>query len=171
MPADRPNELFDVVDEADQVIGQATRQEVHERGLLHRAAHVFVTNSRGELLVQQRSSTKDSYPLHWTSSASGHLDAGESYLEAAGRELREEIGLEATLEFLVKLPAGPETSNEHTVLFGAISDENPIPDPSEVAAVASYSLDDLCSMLSDDPGRFDPPFRTLLRWYLDRPIG
>jgi 16S rRNA (adenine1518-N6/adenine1519-N6)-dimethyltransferase len=130
-----------------------------------------VTNSRDELLVQQRSSTKDSYPLHWTSSASGHLDAGEGYLEAAERELREEMGLEAPLEFLVKLPAGPETSNEHTVLFGAESDEDPTPDPSEVAAVARYSLDDLSALLHDEPGRFDPPFRTLLQWYLDRCNG
>ena len=66
MPRDNPDELFDVVDADDQVIGQATRSEVHARGLMHRAAHVFVFNSSGELLLQQRSATKDAHPLCWT---------------------------------------------------------------------------------------------------------
>ena len=68
MPYDNPAELFDVVDAEDRVIGQATRSEVHARGLLHRASHVFVFNSDGQLLLQQRSATKDAHPLCWTSS-------------------------------------------------------------------------------------------------------
>ena len=129
MPYDNPAELFDVVDVEDRVVGQATRSEVHARGLLHRASHVFVFNSGGQLLLQQRSATKDAHPLCWTSSCSGHLDASESYEVAARRELQEEIGLETDLEFLVKLPAGPKTSNEHTALFRANCDDPPSPDP------------------------------------------
>src|SRR5690606_34978196 len=61
-------EIFDVCDADDRVVGQARRSDVHARGLLHRAVHVFVFNSRGELLVQRRSANKDEYPLCLTSS-------------------------------------------------------------------------------------------------------
>ena len=166
MPEDNPDELFDVVDAGDRVIGQATRSDVHARGLLHRAAHVFVFNSMGQLLLQQRSASKDAHPLCWTSSCSGHLDSGETYQAAAVRELQEEIGLEADVEFLFKFPAGPETSNEHTALFRAVCDERPSPDPTEVADLQWATVDQWQRELVDDPDRFDPPFRELLRWYV-----
>ncbi len=171
MPHDNPDELFDVVDGDDRVIGQATRSEVHNRGLLHRASHVFVFNTDGQLLLQKRSATKDAYPLCWTSSCSGHLDAGETYEIAAVRELNEEIGLEADVEFLVKLSASPETSNEHTALFRATCDDSPQADPTEVAELQWQELDQWYRVLVENPERFDPPFRELLRWYIEHDNG
>ncbi len=91
--AQRADELFDVVDEADRVIGQATRAEVHRRGLWHRAIHVLVFNAAGQVFLQKRSMAKDMAPGCWDSSCSGHLDAGEGYDGAAVRELGEEIGV------------------------------------------------------------------------------
>src|SRR5690242_7958157 len=117
MPATDPYELFDVCDEHDRVIGQAPRGEVHARGLLHRAVHIFVLNSPGELLLHRRSVQKDEYPLRITSSASGHLGVGEDYASAAVRELEEELGLAAPLEFAAKFSASAETANEHTHLY------------------------------------------------------
>ncbi len=76
-------EIFDVVDENDEVVGQLPRSEVHARGLLHRAVSIFVFNSSGQLLLQLRTPTKDEYPNCYTSSASGHLSAGEDYDDAA----------------------------------------------------------------------------------------
>ena len=87
-------EIFDVVNERDEVIGQATRQEVHRLGLLHRAVHVLVFNSSGQVFLQKRSLKKDRQPGVWDSSASGHVDRGEDYDACAARELREEIGLD-----------------------------------------------------------------------------
>ena len=52
-------EIFDVVNERDEVVGQAARREVHRRGLLHRAVHVLVFNSRGEVFLQKRSMKKN----------------------------------------------------------------------------------------------------------------
>src|SRR5260370_20546107 len=108
-------EIFDVVDENDRVIGRAPRSVVHAEKRLHRAVHVFVFNSRGELLLQKRSALKDEYPLCYTSSASGHLSAGETYEAAAPRELEEELGLAARLEWLPQVSPGPHTSPEHNV--------------------------------------------------------
>ena len=88
-----PEEIFDVVNERDEVIDRQPRSEVHRLGLKHRAVHVLVFNSRGETFLQKRSMTKDREPGKWDSSTSGHVDSGEDYDACAVRELREEIGL------------------------------------------------------------------------------
>lgn len=159
-------EIFDVCDESDQVIGQLPRSVVHARKLLHRAVHIFVVNSHGELLLQLRSAEKDEYPLCYTSSASGHLEAGESYEEAAPRELEEELGLsDCRLEWLHKFPAGPETSHEHTVLYRTVADVIPQINPREISAVSFHPLDEIADMQSSDPAKFSPCLVTLLAWY------
>jgi len=86
-------EIFDVVNDRDEVIGRASRSEVHARGLLHRAAHVLVFNARGQAFLQKRSMLKDRQPGVWDSSASGHLSSGESCDVCAVREVREELGV------------------------------------------------------------------------------
>ena len=86
-------EIFDEVNERDEVIGQRTRREVHRLGLRHRAVHVLVFNARGQIFLQKRSMKKDCSPGVWDSSSSGHVDTGEDYDACAVRELREEIGL------------------------------------------------------------------------------
>ena len=163
--APRIEEILDVVDENDVVVRQAPRSEVHSDRLLHRAVHVFVFNTKGELLVQLRSAHKDEHPLCYTSSASGHLNAGESYDEAAARELAEELGLESKLERLVKLSASPELCNEHTVLYAATTDGMPRVDAAEIQDVERVAFVELERRIALDPRRYTPPFRRLLRWY------
>jgi len=158
-------EIFDVVDEHDRVTGQAPRSVVHARQLLHRAVHIFVFNSRGELLLQKRSALKDEFPGCYTSSASGHLAAGESYDAAAPRELAEELGLAGTLQRLAKFPAGPETSYEHTVLYRLTSDAAPQIDLREIDAVTFHTLAEIAGMIERERGMFCPCFVTLLTWY------
>lgn len=101
---DLKDELFDLVDEDDEVIGQALRWKVHaDKSLIHRSITVLVFIN-GKLLLQKRSRTKDTYPLYWTSSCSGHVASGDSYEETAKKELSEELGLKTKgrLEFLGK---------------------------------------------------------------------
>jgi 16S rRNA (adenine1518-N6/adenine1519-N6)-dimethyltransferase len=165
-PAQSSEEIFDVCDEADQVIGQLPRSLVHARKLLHRAVHVFVFNACGELLLQLRSAEKDEYPLCYTSSASGHLGAGESYDEAAPRELEEELGLTGyPLERLHKFPAGPETSFEHTVLYRTTAETIPRIDPREIAEARFLTLDEIAILREREPQKFSPCLLTLLDWY------
>lgn len=104
-------EFLDVVDAHDEVIEQRPRTDVHLHGLRHRAAHVLVFSAAGRLLLQKRSATKDCDPGLWDSSASGHVNVGESYASCAVRELEEEIGLRlaAPPEPLFKLQACSET--------------------------------------------------------------
>lgn len=121
--AQRGDELFDVVNECDEVVGRERRDVVHARDLLHRAVHIFVFNKRGEVFLQKRSRLKDSHPGRWDSSASGHLDAGEEYDASARRELREELGQEGSgLELQAKLPPSAATGWEFIHLYKAGQD-------------------------------------------------
>jgi isopentenyl-diphosphate delta-isomerase len=112
-------EIFDVCNERDEVIGQNTRAEVHRLDLMHRAVHVLVFNRRGEVFLQKRSMTKDTFPGAWDSSASGHLDSGEDYDACAVREVREELGIvmERPPERLFKIAACAETGQEHVWVY------------------------------------------------------
>jgi len=164
-----PEEMFDVVDQDDRVLFQSLRSVVHANHWLHRAVHIFVFNSRGELLIHRRSATKDEAPLKYTSSASGHLSAGEDYATAAVRELEEELGLQAQVEFLGIFPAnGPETSYEHSGLYRAVTDDTPTFDPGEILSGEFRTLDEITAMVERDPDDFTYCFRSLLRWYLER---
>jgi 16S rRNA (adenine1518-N6/adenine1519-N6)-dimethyltransferase len=161
-------EYFDVVDENDNVIDRAPRSYVHAQKLLHRAVSIFLFNTRGELLIQKRSASKDEYPGCYTSSASGHVSAGETYDETAPRELAEELGIDTPLEYLMRFPAGPETANEHTALYRTTTDLAPNPDPGEIESVAYVDLADLRRQVETEPALFTPPFRTAFRWYCER---
>ena len=112
-------EIFDVVNERDEVIDRQPRSKVHRLGLLHRAVHVLVFNSRGEVFLQKRSMNKDREPGKWDSSTSGHMDSGEDYDACAVRELREEIGLtiKKAPERLFKIAACPETDQEFVWVY------------------------------------------------------
>ncbi|HEX3989392.1 MAG TPA: NUDIX domain-containing protein, partial [Verrucomicrobiae bacterium] len=107
-------EIFDIVNDQDEVIGRLPRSKVHRDGLKHRATHILVFNSRGDVFLQKRSWKKDNSPGVWDSSASGHVDSGEEYDACAVRELREELGLavSAPPQRLFKVAACPETGRE-----------------------------------------------------------
>ena len=92
------DELLEVVDEQGQVLELRTRGEIHtDRTLTHRAVHVLVRNSAGELFLQKRSKNKFTQPGKWDASVGGHVDPGESYETAALREMEEELGLGPSL--------------------------------------------------------------------------
>ena len=88
-------EYLDVIDESGEKTGQAVSyEEAHEKGIRYRTAHVWFLNSENQLLLQKRNSTRRAYPNHWDISASGHISAGETSIEAARKETREELGLD-----------------------------------------------------------------------------
>jgi len=100
------NERLEVVNEKGGIISKATRNEVHNKGLLHREIHVWLYNKRGEIVLQKRSENQETFPGMWDASVGGHVDLGEKPLEAAIRELKEETGLLAgpdDLELILKI--------------------------------------------------------------------
>ena len=115
-----PDEVFDVVDERDVVVGREFRREIHRRGLLHRAIHIFWLRDDGRLCLQRRSYAKDNCPGLLSSSCAGHVDSGEDYATATVRELREELGVAVSPEALREIdyaPSHAELGNEFVRSF------------------------------------------------------
>ena len=154
--AQRADEIFDVVNERDEVIGQRTRAEVHRLGLKHRAAHVLVFNRRGELFLQKRSMKKDTFPGAWDSSTSGHLDHGESYDACAVRELREEIGLSIAEppRRLFKIEACAETDQEFVWVYRCEAEGPFTLHPAEIETGGWFAPETITSWMKERPRDF-----------------
>ena len=149
-------EIFDVVNERDEVIGHRPRSEVHRLGLRHRATHVLVFNARGQVFLQKRSQLKDRQPGLWDSSASGHLNCGEDYDACAVRELREEIGLclSEPPRRLFKLPASVETDQEHVWIYRCEA-EGPFQlQPEEIERGGWFSPEEVRRWMAERPRDF-----------------
>lgn len=161
-------DLFDVVNAADQVIGTEKRSVVHRTQLLHRSIHVFVFNAEGKLYLQKRSLTKDSSPGKWVSSCSGHVDSGESYDMAALRELGEELGLFEPTDFLpvYKEPACDQTGQEFVWVYECKAEGPFVLDPEESSEGRWIDLDELDEWLRSGPDDFARSFIYLWQKYL-----
>ncbi len=97
------SEILDIVNDLDEVIGQAERDEVHRIGLVCRLAYVCFYTANREVILQKRSLTKKNDPGKLTTATSGHVASGQDYLEAAVREVLEETGVEVTAAELVPI--------------------------------------------------------------------
>lgn len=164
-------EIFDVVDDRDRVIGRQTRREVHHRGLKHRAVHVLVFNQRGELFLQKRSFKKDTFPGAWDSSASGHLDAGENYDTCAVRELREEIGLVVprSPKRQFKIDACEETGREFVWVYRCDANGPFRLNQEELECGAFFKPDHINRWMAERPRDFADSFRLVWKYFLSPP--
>lgn len=153
-------EVFDIVNENDEVIGQNLRSEVHRLGLKHRAVHVLIFNAQGQVFLQKRSQSKDTFPGAWDSSASGHLDSGETYDACAVREVSEELGirLPAAPGFLLKISACSETGCEFVRVYHAIH-EGPFQlHPQEIERGDWFTPDQVNRWIKEKPSDFASGF-------------
>ena len=95
------DELIDIFTKNNEPTGiTKMKNEAHATGLWHRVVHVWIYNSKNELLFQLRSKDKDLYPNVWDVSAAGHIGAGEDIELAAIREVKEELGISINPEDL-----------------------------------------------------------------------
>jgi len=163
------DEMFDVVNKDNHVIGLQSRGIVHENNLLHRAAHILVFNHDGDLLLQKRSAWKDREPLKWDSSAAGHLAPGESYADGALREAREELGIHCSLKPLGKINACPETGHEFIEVFAACHNGPFVLPPPEIEDVMFFPPPVITEWLAARPQDFAPGFRAV--WKILRETG
>lgn len=112
------DEYIDIVTSEGLPTGKtALKSEAHKNGWYHNTVHLWLFTNKGDVLLQQRSHKKPIHPLLWDVSVAGHIDSGESFVEAAVRECEEEIGLMVNPEDLIHIGTSLHKSeyNEGTV--------------------------------------------------------
>ncbi len=160
----KDKEVLDIVDKTGKIIGQAERNEVYKKGLLHPAVNIVVTNNKGQIFIQRRS-LKKILPLYWDISASEHVKSGEDYKSAAIRGLKEELSIIAP----VKLLRGKHIQrNEYKTqdiclveyelveLYGAIYDGKIRINQEEVAEGKFIFLKELSKLIINNQIKFSP---------------
>ena len=165
-------EILNLVDENDNLIGEIERDKAHSQGLWHRSATVFVFNKKNKLLIQKRALNMD-WPNLWCGSASGHVLFNETYEKAAQRELKEEIGIQCDFKPYGKIveenisPSGL-INKEHKKLFVCHSDGPFKIQREELSKIKFISIKKLKKLMLKKPERFTPGFKQEFKYYLDK---
>lgn len=165
------DEMVDLVDAQDRVVGSATIRRCLEGSLLHRAVAVLVTRSDGRFVLQRRSLRDMWQPGLLTISSTGHVKQGEGYEAAAKRELKEELGLEGRLAPVRKytMPAlsyNGLTEHEWVSLFTCQTDSPCTIDPAELDGVREVTEGELRNLL--EGGQVAPDAKVILTDFLKR---
>ena len=164
-------EFVVLVDQDDQKLGLMEKQQAHVAGLLHRAFSVFVFNSKGELMIQQRAASKYHSPTLWTNTCCSHPRDNETYEQAAHRRLEEEMGFDCELEYKFNFIYKAHLENdliEHELdhVFIGIFDNEPKLNPDEVMAYRWVELDDLKKDMEKNPQNYTAWFKIIFEHYV-----
>ena len=138
-------EMVPIVQESGLVIGKSTRGEVHGGSrLLHPVVHLHLIDRMGRIYLQRRSMKKDLLPGYWDTSVGGHVDFGESIIEALMRESREELGLEDFNPiYIERYVWSTEKERELVHVFAAVGSYGVRPDPNEIICGAWLSPEEI----------------------------
>jgi isopentenyl-diphosphate Delta-isomerase len=155
-----------LVDENDTETGLMSKTEAHEKGLLHRAVSVFITNSDGDWLLQRRALDKYHSAGLWTNTCCSHPLPGETNEDAVKRRLIEEMGLECELNQLFRFTYREILENgliEHELdyVFLGISNLLPVINDSEVAEYKYFNYQELKNDINKNPENYTVWFRKI----------
>ena len=168
-----------LVNPNDEQIGLMPKMEAHEKAVLHRAFSVFVMNTNGEIMLQQRAAQKYHSPLLWTNTCCSHQRDGETNIEAGKRRLMEEMGfvtdLKEVFSFIYKAPFDnglTEHELDH-VMVGSYNGDPKI-NPEEVANWKWMFPEDIKRDISKNPEAYTAWFKIIFERfynYLVKSIG
>ena len=162
------DEIFDVVDSEDMVIGKASRLQVHNNDLMHRSVHILVFNSTGSLFLQKRAMVKDESPGLWDSSAAGHVESGEDYISCAKRELNEELSLsDVQLDEVLFIPAQSTTFWEHVRVYKCVTDSNIYINKNEISEGRYIKLSEVRTLMQLKPEVHTSTFSLIYANYIN----
>jgi isopentenyl-diphosphate delta-isomerase len=155
-----------LVDKDDRQTGTAGKMEAHHKGLLHRAVSVFITNSRGEWILQRRALDKYHSKGLWTNTCCTHPHPGETAEESARRRLSEEMGIECPLTelftFIYKEKMDSNlTEYELDHIFYGVSDDIPVINTCEVEKWEAVSFNDLHEDILKNPANYTYWFKKI----------
>jgi len=157
-----------LVDGQDKETGVMEKLQAHIEGRLHRALSVFIFNSKGESLLQQRAAGKYHSAGLWTNTCCSHPWPGELIRDAAIRRLYEEMGLKCELRkafsFIYKASLDHNlTEYEFDHVFIGITDDIPVPDNNEAAGWKYIGWDALLKDADEHPERYTEWFKICLK--------
>lgn len=160
-----------LVDREDNELGLMEKQQAHIAGLLHRAFSVFIFNSKGELMLQQRAASKYHSPTLWTNTCCSHPRENETYKDAANRRLMEEMGFESELSFKFHFIYKANLDNgltEHELdhVFVGTFDGEPKLNSDEVMAYRWVEMDDLKKDMKKNPQNYTAWFKIIFDQYI-----
>lgn len=169
-------ELITIVDAEDNVIGSEDRHLAREKGLIHRIVRVVIANPDGHLLIQQRSALKEDGPLEWEWSATGHVDAGEDYIQAAMRETHEEVSitdaeLKLTGKYYDEHIKGELVIRRFNAVFVGRTSQNASADHHEVAQIRWIHPAELTAWAADSPADFTRNFIEVFHRFRNQILG
>ena len=155
-------EIFPIVDQNDNVIGQTTRQDANNNPhIIHRSVNIIIYDKYGKLLIQKRSLTKDTYPNTWAIGVGGHVNYGDEYLSSAIREIFEEIGVTVDVhklqpigKILIDMPNENEFSQNYE--YHSVDELVIHPNSDEVAETKFVSVSEMKSMLVNPSVKWNP---------------
>lgn len=156
-----------LVDEKDQEIGSMNKMEAHHGAHLHRAISVFITNTKGEWLLQQRTVEKYHSKGLWSNTCCSHPAPGEKTDEAAARRLMQEMGIAAELTDMFSFTYKAKLENgltEHEIdhVFWGTTDDLPQPNPHEVMGYRYIDYASLKEEISTNPGLYTEWFKMIV---------
>lgn len=159
-----------IVDKNDNVIGSAEKLDVLQKGLIRRIVRIFLFNSKGELFLQWRSKKMETYPETWDQSAGGHVDEGETYLQAAKRETSEELGIHVeNFEEIGKCYLEDDYKGrkikEFSMVYKIVYDGDISIDNDEVAKGMWFSLEEVDRLVDESPEKFPDAFIRIYKKY------
>lgn len=161
-------ELFDKVDENDNIIGTTHKEEAHEKGYVHRVAAVYVFDAEDRLYVQEH--IKANMLDH---SVGGHVSQGESFDEAAKREAAEELNLYEDLNFVGSFYSDERyTGSNYRHMFGLYtctpSDNWQFEPNDEVKVITPVALNEIVDRMNRQPQQYTPGFLNSMEYYLEK---
>lgn len=164
-----------LVDQQDQEIGFMEKILAHKTGSLHRAISVLIFNSKGEMLLQQRSASKYHSPLLWTNACCSHPRKNETTIHAAERRLKEEMGLECALEskwsFIYHTPLeNGLIEHEYDHVFIGYSDQLPVLNPEEANSYCYKTIIQLKEEINKSPEKFTVWFKIIFDSLKQQPL-
>ena len=167
------NEQVILVNESDIAIGAMAKLEAHQKGVLHRAFSVFLFNSKGEMLIQQRAFGKYHSSGLWSNTCCSHPFPEEQTNAAAKRRLFEEMGIDAPLyylySFIYKVKLDNElTEHEYDHVFWAVCDNKPSANLSEISNWKYIPIRSLLDDIKLKPQAYTEWFKISINTVLDK---